>query len=105
MSRKYHKNEWKYKRILEILDDYWLTEKDEEYVEVAMYFRKHDGQEQAKHITWLNSKFVKETDCDYLPAYHFDGEKWVDQNGNEYILTTYFTHNENHKKREERKLL
>lgn len=52
--KKYWKNEYDYKRILEILDDYWLTEKDEEYVEVTVYFRHSNGQEQEKCIRWWN---------------------------------------------------
>ena len=43
---------YEYKRILSILDEYWLTQPEEEYVEVQMYFRKSDGQEQRKTIIW-----------------------------------------------------
>ena len=43
-----------YKRILEILADYWLDEPDEAEVIVNMTFRKADGQEQAKRIVWRN---------------------------------------------------
>lgn len=49
---KEKKRTWQYKRILEILDDYWLTEPDEEYVSVNMYFRKANGEEQCKTIVW-----------------------------------------------------
>lgn len=53
-TRKARKQSPQYIRILEILDDYWLSEPDEEMVEVKMYFRKADGQEQAKRIVWRN---------------------------------------------------
>lgn len=44
---------WQYHRILEILNDYWLDEPEETYVEVAMYFEKRRGEEtQTKHIRW-----------------------------------------------------
>ncbi len=51
MKRWWDKS-YEYRRILEILDDYWLTEKDEEVVKVRMYFKKSDGQEQEKVIIW-----------------------------------------------------
>lgn len=43
---------WQYARVLQILDEYWLSEPDEEYVRVDMYFRKKDGAEQKKTILW-----------------------------------------------------
>ena len=43
---------WQYQRILEILDCYWLSQPDEEYVEVKMYFRHKSGEEKTKHIVW-----------------------------------------------------
>jgi len=52
-ERKYWKNTYEYQRILEILDDYWLTEKDESEVDIEMYFRKGE-EEQWKHIDWRN---------------------------------------------------
>ena len=52
--KKCWQNEYEYKRILEILADYWLTEPEEEYVSVNMYFRHTDGQEQWKSIHWIN---------------------------------------------------
>ena len=45
-----------YKRILEILEDYWLSEPDEERIAVEMHFYKADGQEQHKRITWINPR-------------------------------------------------
>ena len=50
------KKTWQYKRILEILDDYWLSQPDEEYVEVKMYFRHKNGEEQTKHIIWKKER-------------------------------------------------
>lgn len=49
-----------YQRVLEILDDYWLTEPEEEYVRIEMYFRKADGQEQGKRIVWKSPKYPQE---------------------------------------------
>lgn len=57
MSKRYWDNEPKYKRILEILDDYWLTSADELLVNVDMFFAKEDGQVQRKSITWTNPNF------------------------------------------------
>lgn len=56
MSRKEKKQSLEYKRIMEILDDYWLSEPDEERVVVEMHFYKGDGQEQHKRIIWLKRK-------------------------------------------------
>lgn len=52
MSERYWKNEWQYQRILEILDDYWITQKDEILVNVEMQFFNKDGQFQRKCISW-----------------------------------------------------
>lgn len=48
------KNTSQYRRIMEILHDYWLTEPDEEYVEIKMYFLKSNGESQEKTIVWRN---------------------------------------------------
>lgn len=69
MSKYYWNDENKYKRILEILSDYWLSEENEEYVEVQMYFRHRDGQEQEKRITWRNPNFVWSSEFDF-PLIH-----------------------------------
>ena len=53
---KYWAKTYEYKRILEILEDYWLTEKDEDYVEVTLYFRHKNGDEQEKCIRWINPR-------------------------------------------------
>lgn len=53
MPRKYWKDNVQYKRILEIMDDYWLTEKDEDKVVVTMEFYK-GNESQHKKITWVN---------------------------------------------------
>lgn len=51
---KYWENEYQYQRILQILEDYWLSEKDEVFVRVDMHFEKADGQTQDKRIVWNN---------------------------------------------------
>ena len=57
MAKKYWKDTYDYERILEILNDYWLEEEDEEEVRVTMYFKHHNGEEQEKEIEWKNPKF------------------------------------------------
>ena len=54
--KQYWKDTYEYQRILEILDDYWLSEPDEEKVVVEMRFRKGDGQTQEKYIEWWNPR-------------------------------------------------
>ena len=53
---KTKKSNWKqsreYKRILEILDDYWLSQPEEEKVVIEMYFKHQNGEEQHKTILW-----------------------------------------------------
>jgi hypothetical protein len=52
MSGKNWKKCSKYQRLMEILDDYWLSEPDEAYVSIDMEFLKSDGQYQQKRIVW-----------------------------------------------------
>lgn len=51
---------YEFRRILQILWDYWISEKDEEFVYVEMYFRQKNGMEQGKRITWVNCKSGEE---------------------------------------------
>ena len=57
-------NNWKkcsqFQRLMEILDDYWLSEPDEAYVSIDMEFLKSDGQYQQKRIVWLNPNMDSE---------------------------------------------
>lgn len=53
MPQKYWKDTVQYQRILEVLEDYWLTEKDEDKVVITMEFYK-GKEEQHKQITWVN---------------------------------------------------
>lgn len=46
-----------YKRILEILDEYWLSEPEELAVCVSMEFLKANGENQAKEIRWVNPNY------------------------------------------------
>jgi hypothetical protein len=64
--RRYYKDSYEYQRIMEILDDYWLTCPDELYVKVSMDFIKADGQNECKTIVWRN------------PAYEVGGEDELD---------------------------
>lgn len=59
--KRYWKDTWQYQRILEILDDYWQTEKDEKFVCVTMYFEHADGQYQEKQIIWENPNYEPES--------------------------------------------
>lgn len=43
-----------YKRIQEILNDYWLNEPNEKQVQVVMTFQHMDGSEQTKSVVWRN---------------------------------------------------
>lgn len=52
--RKGWKDCYEYKRILEILTDYWGTEPDEDLVRVEMAFLKSNGESQKKCIFWRN---------------------------------------------------
>lgn len=48
------KNSYEYKRILEILDDYWLSEPEEVSVRIEMHFEHAYGLKQDKVIEWHN---------------------------------------------------
>ena len=53
---------YEYQRILEILEDYWTSEADEEAVIVKMRFKKHNGEYQAKSIRWKNPRYKEKMD-------------------------------------------
>ena len=50
-------NDIRYLRILEILNDYWITEPDEFRVRVRMDFIKANGETQSKDIWWQNPNY------------------------------------------------
>lgn len=50
-TKKFWTNTWQYNRIMELLEDYWLTEPEEDYVKIKMAFIK-GGEFQTKRITW-----------------------------------------------------
>ena len=54
MTKKIWKDEYEYKRLLEILDAYWLTEPDEERVHILLHFRHKNGETQDKSLVWQN---------------------------------------------------
>ena len=64
--KKYWNKSYEFLRIMEILNDYWLTEKDEKMVEVKMHFEKADGQFQDKLITWYNPNMKHEFELDIV---------------------------------------
>jgi len=61
MPKKIWKDTWKYKRILEILDDYWLSQPDEYKVRVQMEFIHSSGEKQRKVIQWQNPNYTDDT--------------------------------------------
>ena len=54
MTTSKWKKTYQYQRLMQILEDYWLSEPDEAYVCVDMEFMKSDGQYQAKYVQWFN---------------------------------------------------
>lgn len=59
--KKYWDNTWQYRRIMEVLDDYWLTCEDEKKVVIDMYFENDRGETQTKHITWTRGKHTEDS--------------------------------------------
>ena len=57
MNRRLRKSSYEYRRILEILEDYWLSEPDEKLVVICMHFERANGETQDKRITWRNPRF------------------------------------------------
>ncbi|HCG58792.1 MAG TPA: hypothetical protein DEV97_02145 [Lachnospiraceae bacterium] len=53
MERDWKKSQ-QYKRIIEILEDYWTTEPNEAFVQIDMLFIKGNGETQTKSIAWAN---------------------------------------------------
>ena len=47
-------NSYEYQRILEILEEYWISQADEAEVEINMHFRHRSGATQDKRIIWRN---------------------------------------------------
>ena len=63
MSKKYWTDSWQYKRIMQILEDYWLTEEHEDLVDIRMLFIK--GEEyQTKQIRWTRPDVIPEDPTD-----------------------------------------
>lgn len=63
MSKKYWTGSWQYKRIMQILEDYWLTEEHEDLVDIRMLFIK--GKEyQTKQIRWIRPDTMPEEPTD-----------------------------------------
>lgn len=55
------KNSYEYQKLMDILEDYWLTEPEEEFVRIEAYFRKSNGEEQGKVIEWGSEEYFKKT--------------------------------------------
>lgn len=70
-------NDWKksphYRRILEILEDYWGDEPDEAWVEIDMKFVHANGEWQQKNITWFNPNMDRDKILDVIP------ERWKNE--------------------------
>ena len=71
--------DWKksphYRRILEILEDYWGDEPDEAWVEIDMKFVHANGEWQQKNITWFNPNMDRDKILDVIP------ERWREWRG------------------------
>lgn len=52
--KRYWADTYTYQRIMEILDDYWLTVEDEQKVEIKMRFERANGETQVKRLVWVN---------------------------------------------------
>lgn len=66
---------WQYKRLMEVIEEYWLTQPEEARVEVDLHFLHQNGETQEKHIIWINpnlnelSERAKATRNEYFRAY------------------------------------
>lgn len=63
MSKKYWTDSWQYKRIMQILEDYWLTEEHEDLVDIRMLFIK-GNEYQTKQIRWTRPDVIPEDPTD-----------------------------------------
>lgn len=63
MSKKYWINSWEYRRIMQILEDYWLTEEHEDLVDIRMLFIK-GNEYQTKQIRWIRPDTMSEEPTD-----------------------------------------
>lgn len=59
MKRCWNK-EYAYGRLLDILEDYWITQPEEKRVRIDMHFEHMDGRTQDKTITWRNPRCPSE---------------------------------------------
>ena len=66
-----------FRRVLQILWDYWISEKDEEYVYIEMHFRHKNGMEQEKVIQWINPN-VENSDKYNKPPKVWDANELID---------------------------
>ena len=57
MIKRIWKRCYEFRRLMEILNDYWLTVPDEKFVKVELTFEKANGEKQHKVITWINPKY------------------------------------------------
>lgn len=76
---------WQYKRILEVLNDYWLTCPDEEFVEVKMYFRNERGEEQTKDIVWAKPRTGSMLDTETYRVFQFGPYAWPKEARQNYV--------------------
>lgn len=74
MARKKYiwKDQYDYQRVLEILEDYWVTEPTEEKVIVDMKFKRANGDTQQKTITWVNPEMQRSRGFEPLKTISFD---------------------------------
>ncbi len=79
---------WQFQRILEVLHEYWLSCPDEAFVEVKMYFRNKDGEEQTKDIVWtspyLLPKQKAKSDTETYRTFRFEQYAWSKEERRKY---------------------
>lgn len=68
---------YEYDRILEILDDYWISEPNEYAVSVEMRFVKANGEHQVKRLRWHNLDIDVSEDTKRIASDLFDGDDAV----------------------------
>ncbi len=53
-TKRYWSKSFEYRALLRILDDYWLTQKDESQVTIILSFDHKNGNHQEKRLVWTN---------------------------------------------------
>ena len=54
----YHDTSDEFSRLMQNIQFYWLESKDEESVQIDIYFKKNQYEHQCKRIVWENRKYI-----------------------------------------------